>query len=51
MFHIKNLLNRIYGKYIYILLNTIVYVPICIIPEILKLYNIKHSVMYIAYKT
>ena len=51
MLHIKNILNCIYGRYIYILLNTIVYVLICIIPEIFKKYNIKHSVLYIAYKT
>ena len=35
-FHIKHILNCIYGKYIYILFNTIVYVLICIIPEVLK---------------
>ena len=33
-FHIKHILNCIYGKYIYILFNTIVYVVICIIPEV-----------------
>ena len=47
----KIYINCIYGKYIYILLNTIVYVIICIIHEVFKYYNIKHSVLYIGYKT
>ena len=36
MFNIKDILNCIYGKYLYILFNTIVYVVICMIPEVLK---------------
>ena len=50
MFNIKDILNCIYGKYIYILFNTIIYVVICIIPEVLKYYYIKHSLIYVAYK-
>ena len=35
-FHIKHILNCIYGRFIYILFNTIIYVVICITPYVLK---------------